>query len=64
MEIVKIIKADATLVKSVVEVDVNLVLLKLLQKLGGWSKSEGIYFILLRIAPIVILSDREKTLKV
>ena len=59
------IKANAKWVKLVVEVDLNFRLTWLkYQKLGGWSKFERIYFILPRIPLIVILSDREKMLKI
>ena len=43
---------------------VNFVQMLKYQKLGGWSKFERICFILPRIPLIVILSDRQKMLKI
>ena len=59
-------KADAKYVKSIVEVYPNYSsrVTKIAPKTRGWSKFYEIYFILLRILPVVILSEREKMLKV
>jgi len=59
-------KANAKYVKSFVEVYPNYSshVTKIAPKTRGWSKFDKSYFILLRIPPVVILSEREKMLKV
>jgi len=57
-------KANAKNVKSFVEVYPNFLshMAKIAPKTRGWSKFYEIYFILLKIPPVVILADREKIL--
>jgi len=58
--------ANAKYIKSFVEVYPNFPshVTKIAPKTRGWSKFYEIYFILLKIPPVVILSDSEKMLKV
>jgi len=59
-------KANAKNVKSFMEVYPNFPshVAKIAPKTRGWSKFYVIYFILLKIPPVVILSERGKMLKV
>jgi len=59
-------KANAKNVKSFAEVYPNFPshVAKIAPKTRRWSKFYEIYFILLKIPPVVILSDREKMLRV
>jgi len=58
-------KATAKNVKSFVEFYPNIPshVTKIAPKTRGWSKFYEIYFILLKIPPVVLLFDREKVLK-
>ena len=59
-------KPNAKYEKSFLEVYPNYPshVTKIAPKTRGWSKFYEIYFILLRILPVIMVSEREKMLKV